>query len=126
MKKILWLSKHRPLDSQQEELKALYGQDCQIVIDQEPFRSVEDIIDRIERIKADDIVLMAPLTMCRKLLELGIQPLYAEMRRTLLSRAEVVKTRRDGSTPGYEFVKFLRLTNIEVNYEDVTPDLTTL
>lgn len=126
MKKILWLSKHRPLDSQQEELKALYGQDCQIIIDQEPFRSVEDIIDRIERIKADDIVLMAPLTMCRKLLELGIQPLYAEMRRTLLSRAEVVKTRRDGSTPGYEFVKFLRLTNIEVNYEDVIPDLTTL
>lgn len=125
MKKILWLSKHRPLDSQREELKALYGQDCQIVIDQEPFRSVEDIIDRIEKAKADDIVLMAPLTMCRKLLELGIQPLYAEMRRTLLSRAEVVKHRRDGSSPGYEFVKFLRLTNIEVNYEDVTPDLTT-
>jgi hypothetical protein len=124
-KRILWLSKHKPLDSQRDELKKLYGKDCEIIIDLEPFRGVEDIADRIEVCAADDIVLMAPLSMMRKLLDLGIQPLYAEMRRTLLSRAEVIKTRRDGTRPGYEFVKFMRLTGIEVNYEDVTPDLTT-
>src|SRR5215469_2196920 len=119
MKKILWLSRHRPLVSQYAELKRLFGEDCEITVDQESFRSVEDVISRFRRSKADEVVLMAPLTMCRKILSFGVKPLYAEMKRTDAQSPELIKYHRDGSRPAYEFVRFKRMTGVEVIYEEV-------
>ena len=61
---------------------------------------------------------MAPLSVLRLLLEEGIRPLYAEMEGTE-ENAEVVKHRKNGRIDGFRFVRFIRLTKIEVFYEEM-------
>jgi hypothetical protein len=119
MKRILWISRHQPLPSQVLELQRIYGVDCEIKIDQNRFYGFEDILKRVEKYQPDELLLMAPLSVCRKVLESGIKPLYAEMRK---SDHPEVTTHKDGKTSGYEFVKFMRLTRIEVRFQELTID----
>jgi len=125
--KILWISRHEPLASQQAELKRLFGEDVDIRIDGNPFRDASDIQARMRETNADAVVCVAPISVLKKLTEHGILPLVAEMAIVPKGdpRAEVEANGSGGragrKTRYYRFVRFQRLTGVEMRYEDVLP-----
>ena len=102
--KILWLSRHQPLHSQIAELKRLFGSDTQVVRDAQPFRSAEEIKQRYQQGEYDDLVVVAPLSVMAKLVDLGVKPLWAEMDLVQAAEAEVTANGR-----GYRFNRFRRV-----------------
>src|SRR3990167_9878459 len=103
MKRILWLSQHRPLSRQIAELRRIFGE-VEVLQDVNPFSSAEDIVQRVRDGGYDETVVVAPLSVIAKLCELGLRPLWAEM--------EQMQNRRDAevSVRGrhYRFLKFRR------------------
>ena len=120
---IMWVSKHSPTPRQRDELVRIFG-DHRLDVDQNPFSDASEIAARIRERNAREIVCVAPLSVLRKLLEFGLQPLTAEMSQVPPDQAEVVVDGRNGRR-FYKFVKFKRLTGIEMTYAEVTPCNTT-
>lgn len=116
MKRFLWVSQHPYLPSQLAELKRLYGE-VEIVMDPRPFSSAEDIVARYRSGNYDEMVAVAPLSVLGKLVELGIKPLWADMQLVPQSQAEVSAKGR-----GYRFVRFRRITALNLVFEDLTPN----
>lgn len=116
---MLWISKHVPVDSQRRELARLFGP-VDIRTDLNPFRDAGDLAARIRQSGAREVVVVAPLSVLRKLLEFGIRPLSAEMSQVPEAQAEVTVTGHAGMRH-YKFVRFKRLTGIEMSYEEVSP-----
>jgi hypothetical protein len=118
--KILWVSKHSPVDSQIRELKRLFGVDTVIDVDISPFSSAHDIQKRKRQGDYEEIVLIAPLSVCQSVVDLGIKPLYSEMISCHRENAEVevqgTRERLKNRKRYYRFVKFKRLEAIEIKY----------
>lgn len=76
---IMWMSKHTPTTRQREELERLFPGHV-LLVDPRPFDGVEDILARYRAAKADEMVVVAPLTVMRALVRQGLHPIYAEMR----------------------------------------------
>ena len=117
-KLIYWVSRHDPLPTQVNELKRIYGSDMTLLVDHKSFASAKEIAGRYIKVNADDMVLVAPLTVCRAILNLGIRPLWAEMREVRGPKSEVrangKRERIDRVERCYQFVRFLRLVGIEI------------
>lgn len=113
-KRILWLSRHDPTESQVEELKRIYGNDVLIEKDPRPFSSAEDIVLRFKNGKYDDLVVIAPLSVLGRLCELGIKPLWADMEVVPDEEAEVIASGR-----GYRFIRFKRIKRLKLEFEEV-------
>lgn len=105
MTRIIWLSRHDPLECQKEELKRLFGK-IELLIDTLPFSGAKDILERYKLANADEIVVVAPLSVIERLCKLGIQPLYAEMK--------ITRDDPDVESHGrkYKFVKFSRIKKV--------------
>jgi len=108
--RILWLSRHPPLNSQIKELKRIFG-DIDLTIDPKPFSDARDIAKRAK--DYDEIVVVAPLSVIRQLITLSIKPLWAEMER-VDSNGEVYVNGRH-----YNFIRFRRIVDIKIVYEDL-------
>jgi hypothetical protein len=123
MKKILWVSKNTPLDSQVTELKRLFGEDAVIDQDGKPFSSAQDILRRYRRGGYDEMVLIAPLSVCRIVVSLGCKPLWSEMSQVTASQSELevqgMGDRIRGTSRYYRFVKFKRLESIDIKYSNL-------
>jgi len=119
MKKVYWLSRHEPLKSQISELKRLFGDDVEIIQDPQPFSSADDIIERFRASGADELLVVAPLSVIAQLVQRGIKPLWAEM--------AVVSSPKDAEVEVagryYRFVRFRRVSAIQIVFEEVTPDV---
>lgn len=115
--KILWMSAHTPLESQKKELTRLFGEH-ELVIISTPFQNAGDVQATYKQHRADELVLVAPMTLIKHLLHMGIKPLYAEMLivPTGSSRTEVRQANRC-----YRFNRFLRVVKIQIDYEELTP-----
>ena len=117
-KRIYWVSRHEPLPTQVKELKRIYGNDMFLMVDHKSFASAKEIAGRFIRANADEMVLVAPLTVCRAILNLGIRPLWAEMREVRGAKTEVKaagkRERIDRVERCYQFVRFLRLVGIDI------------
>lgn len=112
--KILWLSQHTPLASQIAELKRLFGDDVLLEQDPRPFSSAEEINQRYRAGGYGDLVVVAPLSVIARLVDLGIKPLWAQMDQVELPQAEVrVKNR------GYRFNRFRRVTALNLVFEEL-------
>jgi len=111
MKKILWLSRHKPLKSQIAELQRIFGE-VEVKQDIKPFDSAEEIVKRFAKGGYDEMVVVAPLSVIARLTELGIKPLYAQMQQVPAEEAEVEVTGRY-----YKFVGFKRIKAVKVEYE---------
>lgn len=124
MIKILWVSRHVPLVSQVKALKTIFGQDCKIKVDGRPFASATDIVKRMKDNHVQELVLVAPLSVCEQLLNKGIKPLWADMREVDCNSPKVEvkangqREKLSGKTRCYEFVRFRRLIKIELKFED--------
>ena len=113
-KKILWLSRHSILPSQVRELRRLFGDDAIIFQDPRPFDDARDIVKRFREGGYDEIVVVAPLSVIQRLTELGIRPLWAEMKVCDPEEAETTVSGRP-----YKFVKFKRIKAVKVEFEEL-------
>ena len=114
VKKILWLSRHFPLPSQIKELNRIFGETVDVTVDPDPFSNAEDIVNRFKIGNFDDIVVVAPLSVIQRLTELGIKPLWAEMKRVSKEEAETEVSGRY-----YRFIKFKRIKGIKIEFEEL-------
>jgi len=111
---VVWFSRHPILLSQHQELKRLFGEDVMILQDPNPFDSAEDIIARFRSANADEMVVVAPLSVMGKLCDLGLNPLWAEMKICAPEEAEVEAAGRY-----YRFTRFKRVKRLVLEFEDV-------
>lgn len=116
--KILWVSRHQPLPRQLAELERLFGT-VQVTQDPKPFSSAEDIVRRFQQAGYDDIVVVAPLSVLARLIDLGIRPLWADMERVSdRFLAEVTMQRKSGRVDLFCFSRFRRVTALRMEFED--------
>lgn len=113
MKKIVWFSRHEPIKKQIDELKRLFGEEVEVVQDPNPFSGADDVVRRFRESGADEMVIVAPLTVIDQITKRGIQPLYAEMR--------LVENEPDVDVNGRKFVfeRFTRIKRVIVEKEEL-------
>jgi hypothetical protein len=113
-KRILWLSRHKPLESQRMELERLFGE-ILLLQDSNPFSNAREVLKRFREGGFDEIVVVAPLSVIAHLTELGIKPIWAEMQQVQNDgTAEVVTKDRY-----YRFVCFKRINSIRMEFEEI-------
>ena len=114
MKKILWLSQHKPLPSQKKKLENLFGE-IMLLRDVNPFTNAKDIVQRYQAGGYDDLVVVAPLSVIERLCKMGLHPLWAEMEQIQNDgSAEVIVRGRF-----YRFVCFKRIKAVKLEFMEV-------
>lgn len=112
-KKIIWFSQHEPIDKQLEELRKIFG-DVSIEVHPKPFVNAKEVVKIYEKMKGDEMVVVAPLSVIQHLLKLGIRPLFAEMEQTNGSDYDVIAKGRK-----FIFKNFSRITGIDIKKESL-------
>jgi hypothetical protein len=99
-------------------LHRLFGEDVEVVKDPRPFDSAEEIVRRVRQGGYDDCVVVAPLAVLARMVELGLRPLWAE--------AKLVDdpSRADWEVKGrlYRFVRFRRVRKLHMEFDDLGPE----
>lgn len=114
MKKIYWISRHPPVESQVQALRERFKSEIEIIMAPNTFSSADAIIERYRQSGADDLVVVAPLSMIQRLCEKGVHPLWAEMRQVHDGEPYDVLT----SGRKYRFIRFRRIKSVTINFED--------
>ncbi|KKS93536.1 MAG: hypothetical protein UV70_C0009G0014 [Parcubacteria group bacterium GW2011_GWA2_43_13] len=115
MKKLLWLSRHNPLPKQIAELQRIFGE-VDVRQDVNEFSNAEEIYRRYRSGGYDDIVVVAPLSVIARLIDLGIKPLWAQMDQVSdRKNADVVAKNRF-----YRFHHFRRIKAVVMEFEELT------
>lgn len=107
------MSRHPWLKRQEEELERFFGS---IILEQiaTPFTSAQKIIEVYKKGNYDEMVIAAPLSVIAKIIELSINPLWAEMKLVSKEEAEVeVKGRY------YRLERFRRIEKIEIKFGEL-------
>jgi hypothetical protein len=112
--KIIWFSRHEPIQKQITELKRIFGSDVEIILDSNPFSNADDVANRFKRSGAEEMVVVAPLSVIIELIKRGIRPLYAEMKLVQGNEYDVTVNGRK-----FVFDRFVRITAIEVKKEEL-------
>ena len=122
--RILWLSRHMPLEAQVRELRKRFGEDTVITQDEKPFSSAEEIVERMKKGGFEEIVTVAPLSVIAKLTELGVRPLWAEMQDVRFLEDKNFNPESDVKLPGpperhFRFIGFRRIKRVGMEFEEV-------
>lgn len=112
--KIVWFSRHKPIQKQVDELKRLFGENIELAIDPNPFSTADDVIERFKRNKAQEMVIVAPLSVIDAITKRGIKPLYAEMKPVQSDDFDVEVNGRK-----FVFERFVRIKGIVIEKEEV-------
>ncbi len=117
MKKILWYSRHPMMEFQRPILQKLFGDDMVLehVVGRDAYISAEKIAEMMRREKYDEIIMVAPLSVMAKVIELGIKPIKADV---IEVKDEKEKTFTH-SGRHYKFIKFVRVVRLELVTEDL-------
>jgi hypothetical protein len=115
--KILWLSRHKPLPAQIAELERLFG-NVMVTIDPKPFSSAEEIVARFRAGGYDEMVVVAPLSVIAHLTEMGIQPLWAEMKQIPAPSHDYTRE-VEANGRWYRFERFRRIKEVQIIFSDV-------
>jgi len=108
------MSRHRPLPVQERALPDYLGEDVRIEQDPNPFSNAEEIVRRYRCGGYDDMVVVAPLSVIARLVDLGIRPIWCEME--VVSEDEHCDIKyRDRR---YAFRRFRRIRRVAVEFED--------
>jgi hypothetical protein len=114
--KVYWLSRHEPLPSQVAELRRLFGEDVVVEQDPKPFDSpLTTSSTAFRQSGADELLVVAPLSVIAQLVQRGVKPLWAEMEQ--VTDPALAETEAAGRL--YRFVRFRRIAGIEIKFEDV-------
>lgn len=115
--KIHWMSRHEPLPAQIAALKQHFGDDVELVVDPAPFTDENDILERYKASGADELMIVAPVTVIQRLINLGIKPLCADMQhitRFMDPSCDVIANGRF-----YRFVRFRRIEEVRLIKSDL-------
>lgn len=113
MKKIIWFSRHAPIQKQIDELERIYGE-VNIIQDRNPFSSADDVVKRFNSKNADEMVIVAPLSVIDAITKRGIKPLYAEMELVHGSQYDVMANGRK-----FIFKEFVRINKVTIEKEKI-------
>jgi len=113
LKRILWISRYPILQSQRKALLVHFGF-CNIIEDPRPFDTAEDIKRRFNNGNFDELVVVAPLSVIVRLCELGLRPLWAEMKQVSREEAEVY-----AAGHYYRFKRFRRIKGMRIDFTDI-------
>ena len=129
--RILWVSRHKPLNAQVKELKRLFG-DIELIIYEGTVVSAQSVIDEAKRHNAKVIVPVLPLSVIARLVELAkkedIIVLFARMEaiattknfeeaERLVKEAEDrrnITTYADNTIRVFEFKQFEKILRVEL------------
>lgn len=114
MKRILWLSQHKIQDFQIAELYRLFGEDIEILTDYRAFDTADEIVRRINDIGADEVIVVAPLSVIKELTDREIKPLWSQMDVVTGEDYDLVYRGRK-----YKFTGFKRIKKVWVEYEEI-------
>lgn len=114
MTRIVWLSRHKPLEKQVRELERLFGP-VELLHDSESFTTADRIVEKFRRSGAQEMVIVAPLSVIDQLVQRGIRPLYAEM-------TQVHDGLYDVAVNGRKFIfqRFTRIVGIKIEKEELS------
>lgn len=114
MTRVVWLSRHKPLGKQARELERLFGP-VELIHDPESFTTADKIVEKFRKSGADEMVIVAPLSVIDQLVQRGIRPLYAEM-------TQVHEGQYDVDVNGRKFIfqRFTRIVGIKVEKEELS------
>ncbi|MHA1333255.1 MAG: hypothetical protein ACTSPL_04170 [Candidatus Odinarchaeia archaeon] len=81
MNVVAWVSRHKPLKAQKNELNKMLGNDCKIIMLSKTFRDVNEVLADIHAVEAKYAVVVLPLSMIAELISRApeITWLWAEM-----------------------------------------------
>jgi len=111
-KKVLWISRHEPLQAQKKELAEKLG-DFELIIHKEPIATAEKAVELAKSVKADYIVPVLPMTFTMHLVTV------AKRENFVVLRAEMETIHNCTQTPCPEY-------NKETDTIMISKDLTTL
>lgn len=112
MKHLLWLSQHQPLARQVKVLENFFGEEVNVVWDSDTFTDAEELEGRFRGGGYHDLMVVAPLSVIQRLCDLGLTPLWGEMKEVSPEEAEVTTKGRH-----YRFVRFRRVDSVVVNFD---------
>lgn len=118
--RIIWLSRHMPTPRQRAELERLFPS-WEVVIDTNPFRNADDIISRFNTLKAQEMVVVAPISLIRALTQRGLHPIWAEMEHVRSPAPSDSTIEVENSGRYYRFKKFWRIRAVNLDLEEVRP-----
>lgn len=114
--KIFWYSRHPPVRKEVDELKKLFGNNIEIIIDKKPVDNVDNLIKRFREQNCDEIVAICPYSVLHKLSEKGIKPLFPIMKKV------------EGGDDDYDliykknklkFIKFVRIEKLKLETSEI-------
>lgn len=115
VKKILWMSRHKPHSRQIETLRKMYGDGVIVEQESRPFDDARQIANRYREGNYDDMVIVAPLSVIQVLCNEGIRMLWSEaIEENDPSKVEF----RGARGQGYRFVRFRRIKRVALEFED--------
>lgn len=117
MKKILWYSRHPMMEFQRPILQNIFGGDMVIeqLVGRDAYISAEKIVGYMKQNKFDEIIMVAPLSVMVKVIELGVRPIKAEVVEIKDSREATFSY----NGRHYKFLKFVRVVKLELVTEDI-------
>lgn len=62
-------------------LRRMFGGDVEVSQDPRPFDSAETIVRRFRQGGYDDVIVVAPLSVLARMVDLGLRPLWSEAER---------------------------------------------
>lgn len=121
-KVIVWMSRHAPLPAQLAELERLFPR-FSLVIEKRPFSSASEIIRRFRDVSGDELVAVAPWSVVRELIKLGIKPIYAEMVQvgSAGDADTTIITGKAKKKRFYKFQRFVYCTSVSLKFEEIPP-----
>lgn len=116
MKKILWLSGHSMNGIQMPALRRIFGADVQLVERVGFVGNAEQIVRAYREGGFDDLIIVAPLSVISRVVELGVHPLWSEA--VICSREQM-----DWETSGryYRFARFRKIRRLAFEFDDLGP-----
>jgi len=109
-KRVLWFSRHSMMEFQRPILQKIFGEDMMLeqIIGRDAYISAEKIVDTMRRKKFDEIIMVAPLSVMDKVIELGVRPIKADVVEVKdLQEATFTYNGRH-----YKFLKFVRVVKL--------------
>ena len=117
MKKVLWISRHPMHGIQICALQRMFGADVKLVSGTRPFDSAEKIVERFRKGGFDDVIVVAPLSVLTRMVDLGLRPLWSEAE--IVSRERADWNVRDRF---YRFTRFRRVRRLVLEFDELGPE----
>ncbi|MEM0377173.1 MAG: hypothetical protein QXI90_05320 [Thermofilum sp.] len=115
--RVLWVSRHPPCSAEKEELRRVFGESVMVIHYSSRVRDAQHVLQLKEMFGADEVVVILPPTIVKRLCEIGLHPIIPEV--------EQVDDSGDFDFEDkghrYRFRRFVRVEKVEVRAVPLEP-----